>query len=276
MNHYSRMRETALIALIAIGGLSIEGCATAQSATNVAPAATSSAASEPATAAAPATASEPVTAAAPATSTAGSTVAPVTSPDQAAGAPADGATDAQGEVAQLQRLMSGNELSELRTAYNGTYGASLLLHGKDMTYYVVLFQQKNFWRVIKTTNEEQAETVYADFVRRSAQLADVEIQRTVLEAQKAYTEQLLANAQARANRLQADLDVAHQQQALAANRQKQARDEAASLQTQKRAAQEQLEAMQQEIRQLQHEAEQGLPSTHPQPRAHIRSHHRKH
>ncbi len=249
MSHYSRMRGTALAALIAIGGLGIDGCATAQSATdgvaNVAPA-VAPAATAPSIAASPAESSQ--------------ASLPAVSPDQTAAAPtADEAKDAQGNVAELQRLMHGTELSELRTAYNGTYGASLLLHGKDMTYFVVLFQQKNFWRVIKTTNEDYAEAVYADFTRRSAKLADVEIRRTKLAAQKAYTEELIAAAQARADRLQADLDVAHKQQELAASRQKQAREEAASLQNQKLAAQEQLSAVRQQIHSLQRQTEQGLP-----------------
>ncbi len=269
MNHYSRTRGTALAALIAIGALGIEGCATAQSAANgagnVAPLAAASPASAPAIAVA--------LAASKSVSTSVSAPSLVTSPEQtAAASAADEATDAQGDVAQLQRLMRGNELSELRTAYNGTYGASLLLHGKDMAYYAVLFQQKNLWRVFKTTNEDRAEAVYADLVRRSAQLSGVEIKRTVLAAQKAYTEQLLANAQARADRLQADLELARQQQALVASRQKEARDEAAALQTQELAAQAQLDATQQQIHLLQRETEQGLLATH----SHARSHHRKH
>ena len=259
MSHYSRMRGTALAALISIGGLGINGCATAQSNTGDA-ANVATVASAPATVSASASgmaASTPLS-------------SPVSSPDQTSAATAaDEAKDGQGNVAELQRLMHGSELSELRTAYNGTYGASLLLHGKDMTYYVALFQQKNFWRVIKTTNEDYAESVYADFTRRSAQLADVEIRRTKLAAQKEYTEALIAAAQARADRLQADLDVAHKQQELAASRQKQAREEAASLQTQKLAAQEQLNAVRQQVHMLQREAEQGLPHTHS-------SRHRKH
>lgn len=263
MSHYSRMRGTALAALISIGGLGINGCATAQSNTDDA-ANVATVASAPATA----TATASGMAATPAASMPLSSS--VSAPDPTAAATAaDEAKDGQGNVAELQRLMHGSELSELRTAYNGTYGASLLLHGKDMTYYVALFQQKNFWRVIKTTNEDYAESVYADFTRRSAQLADVEIKRTKLAAQKEYTEALIAAAQARADRLQADLDVAHKQQELAASRQKQAREEAASLQTQKLAAQEQLNAVRQQVHMLQREADRGLPHTHS-------SRHRKH
>jgi hypothetical protein len=157
-------------------------------------------------------------------------------------------------------MIHGNDLAELRTSYNGTYGASLLLYGKEMTYYVVLFQQKNFWRVIKTQDDTRAEAIYADFVKKSAQLADVEVQRAKLAAQKVYTERLIALSQERADRLQADLDVARQQQTIAAGRQKQAHEEATALETQKRAAQEQLRVLRRHVRALQGETELGLPT----------------
>ena len=32
-----------------------------------------------------------------------------------------------------------------------------------MLYYVAMFQQKKFWRVIKTQNDVRAESVYTDF-----------------------------------------------------------------------------------------------------------------
>ena len=155
--------------------------------------------------------------------------------------------------------MHGNEISELRTAYNGTYGASLLLHGKDMTYYVALFQQKNFWRVIKTQDETRAEQIYRDFARQTAQLSDVEIRRTKLEAQKAYTDRLVALSQERANRLQADLNIAHQQQTIVNSMQQQTRAEATALAQQKAQSQEQLRAAQRQVRDLQRQLESGLP-----------------
>ena len=248
MRHLPQIRGTALAALVMIGGLGMFGCAGAQSTRS---------------ATAPlAGASIPVATLAPA----GAAAAPAPEPvrEQAAAAvPASSVEDtkeaAQGNVAELQRLMHGSDLTELRTSHNGSYGASLLLYGKELTYYVALFQQKNFWRVIKTQDEARAETIYADFVKKSAQLADGELRTAKLAAQKAYTEHLIAVSQARAERLQADLDVAHQQQALAADRQKQARSEAASLDAQKRAAQDQLRALKRQVRELQREADLGLP-----------------
>ena len=166
---------------------------------------------------------------------------------------------ATGNVAELQQMINGSELSELRTTYNGSYGASLLFYGKEMTWYVALFQQKNFWRVIKTSDEGRAEAIYRDFARQTVQLSDVEIRRTRLDAQKAFTERMVALSQDRANRLQADLTVARQQQAIVADQQKQNRDEAAALQTQKLAAQAQLRSAQRQVRNLQRQLESGLP-----------------
>jgi hypothetical protein len=166
---------------------------------------------------------------------------------------------ATGNVAELQQMMHGSELSELRTTYNGSYGASLLFYGKEMTWYVALFQQKNFWRVIKTSDEGRAEAIYRDFARQTVQLSDVEIRRTRLDAQKVFTERMVALSQDHANRLQADLNVARQQQAIVADQQKQNRDEAAALSTQKLAAQEQLRTAQRQVRDLQRQLESGLP-----------------
>jgi Protein of unknown function (DUF2968) len=244
MSHISRMRGTALAALVTIGGLSVTGCVSAQL-------------ESPNNAAAAAGASAPVVAVTPAAPSA--LPVPAASPDQAAAASAMDEKEAQGNVAELQRMIHSSDLAELRTSYNGSYGASLLLYGKEMTYYVVLFQQKSFWRVVKTQDDGRAEAVYADFVRKSEQLADIEVRRAKLAAQKAYTESLIELAQQRADRLQADIDVAHQQQTVVAGRQKQAREEAAALETQKQAAQEQLRSLRHQVRMLQDQDDQGLP-----------------
>jgi hypothetical protein len=174
--------------------------------------------------------------------------------------PDENRQSAAGNVAELQQMIRGSDLSELRTTYNGSYGASLLFYGREMTYYVALFQQKNFWRVIKTQDATRADMIYKDFVRQTMQLSEVEIRRTQLEAQKAFTERMIALSQDRANRLQADLDVARQQQGIVASQQQEKRAEATALEQQKLAAQDQLRAAQRQVRELQRQLESGLPS----------------
>ncbi|MFM0118185.1 DUF2968 domain-containing protein [Paraburkholderia sp. RL18-101-BIB-B] len=193
------------------------------------------------------------TAALPDNSEAGQAQTSALTPDEAK-------QSAAGNVAELQQMIHGSEMGELRTTYNGSYGASLLFYGKEMTYYVALFQQKNFWRVIKTQDAGRANTIYKDFARQTVQLSEVEIRRTQLEAQKGFTERMIALSQDRANRLQADLDVARQQQTIVATQQQQTRAEATTLAQQKAAAQDQLRVAQRQVRDLQRQLESGLPA----------------
>ncbi|CAN7389442.1 DUF2968 domain-containing protein [Paraburkholderia sp. DD10] len=236
MDHKSKLRQIALAALVTMGA--VQGVAAQAMTDNGASAGV---------------VSQPGTAQADQPAQSGQAQTTALTPDEAK-------QSAAGNVAELQQMIRGSDVSELRTTYNGSYGASLLFHGKEMTYYVALFQQKNFWRVIKTQDATRADMIYKDFVRQTLQLSDVEIRRTQLEAQKAFTDRMIALSQDRANRLQADLDVAHRQQTIVASQQQQTRAEATALAQQKAAAQEQLRAAQRQVRDLQRQLESGLPS----------------
>ena len=146
--------------------------------------------------------------------------------------------------------MQARELSELRTTYNGAYGASLLFAQSDLTYYVTLFQQKDLWRVVKTTNEAFAERLYNDFAKQTRAMADLELQRIRLEAQKERAERQIAAQEERLRGLRTDLDIQRQQQAQALERQKVARTEADALDAERRAARARVEALQRQIREL--------------------------
>ncbi|MDP9583362.1 UNVERIFIED_ORG: hypothetical protein J2791_002653 [Burkholderia contaminans] len=172
------------------------------------------------------------------------------------------ATDAaaQGNVAELTQMLQDGRIVEMRTTYNGSYGASLMFDQREMTYYVALFQDKHLWRVIKSQEKNRAERVYANFVQQTVQLADVEIRRTELQAQKTFLERVIALQANRAQQLQADLSVARSQQAEVAQRQQSAREQTQALQVEKRAAQVQLRDLQEQVRQLQRQADTGLPA----------------
>ncbi|UEP35666.1 DUF2968 domain-containing protein [Burkholderia ambifaria] len=172
------------------------------------------------------------------------------------------ATDAaaQGNVAELTQMLQDGRIVEMRTTYNGSYGASLMFDQREMTYYVALFQDKHLWRVIKSQEKSRAERVYANFVQQTVQLADVEIRRTELQAQKTFLERVIALQANRAQQLQADLSVARSQQAEVAQRQQSAREQTQALQVEKRAAQAQLRDLQEQVRQLQRQADTGLPA----------------
>ena len=175
--------------------------------------------------------------------------------------PQAGETTGPSTVDDLQRQIQAHSLTEMRTSYNGSYGASLLFNVKDGAYFVALFQQKAFWRVIKTYDETRAEAIYRDFSHQAERLAVNELRAAKLESQKAQMDKQIEVTQDRARRLQADISIARQQQAAVADRQKSVRNETAALQAQQAELQSQLRALQQQVRSLQREADAGLPTT---------------
>ncbi|MGF6757211.1 DUF2968 domain-containing protein [Paraburkholderia sp. GAS42] len=180
---------------------------------------------------------------------------------QQAASGAAGAGDAQGDVSELMQMIRDSKLVELRTTYNGSYGASLFFYPQEMTYYVALFQDRHFWRVIKSQDDVRAEAIYAGFVKQTVQLADIEIHRTELQAQKAFLDRVIALSEDRAKRLQADLDVARTQQAQVNDHQRAVQGEAVTLRAEKERAQAQLRELQRQVQQLQRQTEAGLPGT---------------
>ncbi|MFC5476115.1 DUF2968 domain-containing protein [Paraherbaspirillum soli] len=171
-------------------------------------------------------------------------------PVSALNAPANAATTANSTISELQQLMQSQGVSELRTTYNGNYGSSLLFKPDSRTYYVALFQQKNFWRVVKTMSDGQAEQTYKNFVGQTEKLAEVDIRRIKLEADKHYTEQLIAKQESRLLALQNDLTVQQQQEQSVSAQQEQARQQAQALSGKQQSANNQLAALQDRIRAL--------------------------
>ncbi|HDS1555962.1 DUF2968 domain-containing protein [Stenotrophomonas maltophilia] len=160
-------------------------------------------------------------------------------------------------VDELKQLMDSRQLTELRTTYNGNYGASLLFNANTLTYYVALFQEKNFWRVIKTDAVDNAERVYRTFAQQSEQLAQVYIDTTRLEAGKRYTERLVAYNEERLRALQQEMEQQQAQSAQVSAALQQAQQQAVSLSTDVQSTNSQLDALQRRIQILQ--AEQGNP-----------------
>lgn len=179
---------------------------------------------------------------------------PVTPPAAAqkpALTPAATPTPPASTVSELQGLIQSREVSELRTAYNGTYGASLLFNAESMTYYAALFQQKNFWRIVKTTSEKQAEAAFRNFVTQSAELGEVDLQRIRLQAENTRTERMLATRSDLLSTLQADESVREQQAREVQARQAQSREQANALAQQQKEARDELRSIQSQIDALQ-------------------------
>lgn len=156
-------------------------------------------------------------------------------------------------VSELQALIQARQVTELRTIYNGSYGASLLFKVDDMTYFVTLFQQKNFWRVVRTTSERQAEATFRSFSQESSELAEVEMRRIKLQADYELSERLLSRRTEQLSILEADQAIRQQQAQEVVQRQAQTRSQAAELAKQQDDAKRELRELQKRIDALQAE-----------------------
>ncbi len=156
-------------------------------------------------------------------------------------------------VAELQGLIRDHKVDELRTIYNASYGASMLFRPDDLTYYVVLFQQRNFWQVVKTQSAQQADMAYRAYAARTAELAQADFDRIRLEAENAKARQLLNARLARLGTLQADQALRQQQDQQVATRQNQINAETDRLNQQQQIARTQLSNLQRQIDALQAE-----------------------
>ncbi len=173
--------------------------------------------------------------------------------------PAPTAPVARTSVDELRQLMDSQQLTELRTTYNGAYGASLLFNPSTLNYYVALFQEKNFWRVIKTDSVENAEHAYRTFVQQTEQLAQVSLDTIRLDAGKRYTERLVSFNEERLRTLQAQVEQERAQSLQVSTALQQAQQQAVSLSTDLQSSNSQLDTLQQRIQQLQ--LQQGNPET---------------
>jgi hypothetical protein len=259
MEYKASIRQITAMVVIAIGGLQA-GCAQElnRPAVQQVPAQT-----QPAAAASAASAAASTSVSAPVSASAVNGIALTSAPALSSDAPTpeEAQQNVRGNVAELQDLIQGGQLTEMRTTYNGSYGATLLFNPKDVTYYVGLFQQKTFWRVIKTTEDFRANAIYRGFVGETERLSEPELHRIKLEGQKTMTEQLLRVTQDQQSRLQADLNVARRQQAVVADQQQRERTQVDTLQAQNAQARRQLADLKREVHKLQNDVDYGgLPT----------------
>lgn len=169
-------------------------------------------------------------------------------PAPASSAPAGPA--ANSIVDDFHRLIDNHQLSELRTTYNSSYGASLLFQPDKLNYYVALFHGKDFWRVIRTDSYEEAQNVYHTFVAQTEELAKVDIDTLRLQATKQFTDKLVAMNQQHLQNLERDAEYQRQQAQQVAAQQQQAEQQSSSLTADLRSSNNELDTVRERIRAL--------------------------
>lgn len=159
-------------------------------------------------------------------------------------------------VDEVRQHIQNRTVRELRTTYNGIYGASLLFHPDDLVYYAVLFENRNAWRVVKTDDATKAEKAYRDYAAESAKLAKAELERIQLEARYNKAERELLNKADELTSLQRDIELRERQESVIKSQQAQLRSYVEQLSQQQKDAEEQLKILQRQIETLEQRARQ--------------------
>jgi len=167
----------------------------------------------------------------------------------------------RGNVEELTGLLQRAKLTELRTTYNGSYGASMLFYPSSATYYIALFQQKHLWRVVRTADRVAADRLYRTFVDETSKLAQAEISAVELSAGTALLETAIRQAEDRRESLRADLAIANAQTLTVDERQRAQTDEVQRLSAQTAAARARLNALERSVRQLEMQTVDGMPAS---------------
>jgi hypothetical protein len=105
---------------------------------------------------------------------------------------------AQGQAADLQRLVDEGAVRVLRSTSNGDYETRLLVEKERVVFYVAMYYQGAIWRVFRNSTLNHAEPVYAKLAKQSAAWAVDDIQRKILASRKREQEDALQTDQARA------------------------------------------------------------------------------
>ncbi|WP_336599178.1 DUF2968 domain-containing protein [Paraburkholderia bengalensis] len=163
---------------------------------------------------------------------------------------ANGRTVQMAEVADVERMLDGAELTSFHVFRTFDYSVKLLFYPKELKYYVALLQEDRLWRVLTTPDMNTARQLFHHMQEQAVRLADGETRRLQLQAQNEQLKRQIAESEARAERLREGLQRTAAQDQAVTSKQHQLRKDLAQLEAQRTAAQAQLNKMHRQLHQL--------------------------
>jgi hypothetical protein len=156
-----------------------------------------------------------------------------------------------GDVETLASLMSQQSVAALRSTSAGSYEARLLFRSDTSTFYAVLFQKNEIWRVVTTSDERRASSAYIRMVREVNRLSAVEINRVKLEAQASTAQRKMEQVRARIDGMKADLAIAQAEEQDVAARQQELHAQVTAVKSSQRDDQQTLKELRRYIADIQ-------------------------
>jgi len=156
----------------------------------------------------------------------------------------------QGLLGELDTRMREGRVRELRTSYDGDYGASLLVADDTVVCYLALLHHRKLWRVFRFDDFSAAEKAYLRLAQQNAAWAREAILGEVLTAQQRELARLTQESEARAGALDRDVRVMQAQRRQMLEEQRAMREQVQAAHVENRAARIRLEQLHKHIRGL--------------------------
>lgn len=106
------------------------------------------------------------------------------------------------EVEWLEREAAVTTMRELQSF---GHGVRLYFHAPDLTFYAAIYMDELLWRAVKSTEFELAEKAFDEFALQVNNRARAEVRRVQLEAKNVQLKRRIAESEARAERLRANM-----------------------------------------------------------------------
>lgn len=109
------------------------------------------------------------------------------------------------DIEEVEALSQDGAFTELRELHSFGHSARLFFHGAELKFYAALYMDDLLWRAMKSSDAEVAERAFDEFSLQVNQRARSEVRRVQLDATNMQLQHVIAESQARAERLRANI-----------------------------------------------------------------------
>jgi hypothetical protein len=109
------------------------------------------------------------------------------------------------DVDEVEALVQEAALIQLRELHSFSHTARLFFHSHELKFYAAIYMDNLLWRAMKSSDFDAAEKAFEEFSAQVNQRARSEVRRVQLDAANVQLERVVAESQARAERLRANI-----------------------------------------------------------------------
>ena len=119
--------------------------------------------------------------------------------------------DAEGDIVEVadieevEALVHQDTVTQVRELHSFSHSVRLLFHGATLKFYAAIYMDDLLWRAMKSSDFDAAEKAFEEFVAQANHRARSEVRRVQLDAANLQLQRVIAESEARAERLRVNI-----------------------------------------------------------------------